>query len=358
MRDLLYTEYDKKSQITRKNFRANFGDHFGAAPGRRPLLERLLLPPSPTASSDMPRKRARATESVVVKPESVADEAAVATKRSTKSRRKQAASPPSATGAGPFPTHRSPSEAEARAVHQALSLLHPEVIEELSKPKQEEGGCGSRHLVLDALVGTILSQNTTDVQSHRSFAALKQAFPTWEMVRTSPPAAIEAVIKSCGLAETKTARVQVILQLLHDERGECSLEHLREASDEVVKRVLGSYKGVGAKTISCVLMFCLKRFDFPVDTHVWKIALALNWVPKAATRDQTYEHLNAKVPDEIKYALHVLLVKHGKVYKNDVKTLRETLRHCEAGGEELPGEDAPPSEPTAVKQEVKPEAVD
>jgi len=243
-------------------------------------------------------------------------------------------------------------------VHQALSLLHPEVIEELSKPKQEEGGCGSRHLVLDALVGTILSQNTTDVQSHRSFAALKQAFPTWEMVRTSPPAAIEAVIKSCGLAETKTARVQAILQLLHDERGECSLEHLREASDEAVKRVLGSYKGVGAKTISCVLMFCLKRFDFPVDTHVWKIALALNWVPKAATRDQTYEHLNAKVPDEIKYALHVLLVKHGKVYKNDVKTLRETLRHCEAGGEELPGEDAPPSEPTAVKQEVKPEAVD
>merc|ERR1719253_757484 len=73
-------------------------------------------------------------------------------------------------------------------------------------------------------------------------------------------------------------------------------------------------------------MFCLGRADFPVDTHVWKIALAMGWVPKAASRDQTYEHLNLCVPDEIKYALHVLLVKHGKVYRNDTKLLRKTMR--------------------------------
>ena len=47
-----------------------------------------------------------------------------------------------------------------------------------------------------------------------------------------------------------------------------------------VKAELRGYKGVGAKTISCVLMFCLGRHDFPVDTHVWKIAIALGWVPK------------------------------------------------------------------------------
>ena len=29
-------------------------------------------------------------------------------------------------------------------------------------------------------------------------------------------------------------------------------------------------------------MFCLGRHDFPVDTHVWKIALALGWVPKVS----------------------------------------------------------------------------
>jgi len=36
--------------------------------------------------------------------------------------------------------------------------------------------------------------------------------------------------------------------------------------------------GVGPKTVSCVLMFGLGRAEFPVDTHVWKIALALGWV--------------------------------------------------------------------------------
>ena len=62
--------------------------------------------------------------------------------------------PPSAS---PFPTHRAPSEHEARAVHHALSMLHPEVIlENPPADSKDDGGCGSRRLVLDALVGTIL----------------------------------------------------------------------------------------------------------------------------------------------------------------------------------------------------------
>ena len=44
----------------------------------------------------------------------------------------------------------------------------------------------TRESVLDSLVGTILSQNTTDVNSHRAFASLKAAFPTWEDVLASP----------------------------------------------------------------------------------------------------------------------------------------------------------------------------
>jgi hypothetical protein len=55
----------------------------------------------------------------------------------------------------------------------------------------------------------------------------------------------------------------------------------------------------------------------PVDTHVWKIAAALGWVPKSATRDTTYEHLNRRVPDECKFDLHVLLVEHGKAVQVD-----------------------------------------
>ena len=46
--------------------------------------------------------------------------------------------------------------------------------------------------------------------------------------------------------------------------------------------------------------------------HSWE-------VPKRADREATYEHLNQIVPDDIKFALHVLLVQHGKEYKNDIR---------------------------------------
>ena len=64
------------------------------------------------------------------------------------------------------------------------------------------------------------------------------------------------------------------------------------------------FKGVGPKTVACIMMFGLQRYEFPVDTHVWRIAKALGWVPAKATREQAYLHLNARVPDAIKSAAH------------------------------------------------------
>ena len=87
---------------------------------------------------------------------------------------------------------------------------------------------------------------------------------------------------------------------------------------------------VGAKTAACVLLFAMRRPDFAVDTHVWKIAMALGWVPKAFDRDQTYEALNVAVPDELKFELHVLLVEDGKVHKNGVSHIRAEVRAMKA----------------------------
>jgi endonuclease III len=36
---------------------------------------------------------------------------------------------------------------------------------------------------LDVLIGTILSQSTTDVNSRRAFESLKRRFPTWDEAR-------------------------------------------------------------------------------------------------------------------------------------------------------------------------------
>lgn len=62
------------------------------------------------------------------------------------------------------------------------------------------------------------------------------------------------------------------------------------------------FKGVGKKTVACVLMFCLAREEFPVDTHVWRISKSLGWVPAKASRDAAYEHLNVHVPPDVRCA--------------------------------------------------------
>ena len=51
-------------------------------------------------------------------------------------------------------------------------------------------------------------------------------------MRLAPPAVIEEAIRPGGLAAIKTGRIQLILDTLHRERGECSLEHLHAMSDE------------------------------------------------------------------------------------------------------------------------------
>lgn len=90
-----------------------------------------------------------------------------------------------------------------------------------------------------------------------------------------------------------------------------SLEHLRTADSEAVKAALTAYPGVGPKTASCVLLFALGRPEFPVDTHVARLAARLGWAP-AVDREGAYASLNAGLPPHLRADLHVLLVTHGR----------------------------------------------
>jgi endonuclease-3 len=212
----------------------------------------------------------------------------------------------------PYPDFARPSPIECQAARDILTKEYG------AKP---QGKPHSKY-VLDSLVRTILSQNTTDLTSARAFAGLKARNATWEEFLVCNDEDCEESVRCGGLAEIKVARIKTILRSLKEERGELSLEYVRSWTDEEVKKELGRFKGVGPKTISCVMMFTLQRAEFPVDTHVWKIALKLGWVPKSATRETSYEHLNRRLPSDLKYELHVLLVEHGKVHKNDLGPLR------------------------------------
>ena len=207
-----------------------------------------------------------------------------------------------------------PTAEECWYVTTELGKLHPEVIQcNKERRSSDMGTCAIDKTILDGVVGTILSQNTTSANSSRAFANLKQKFTTWEQVEALPdPSALEEVIRSAGLAKTKSERIYAMLKILKQERGSVSLEYLREYSDTDVKTDLSRFKGMGPKTISCVMLFAMRRPEFPVDTHVHRICQQLGWTDAKSTRETAYDHLNATVPSALKLDLHCLLIAHGK----------------------------------------------
>ncbi|NPV53338.1 MAG: endonuclease III [Firmicutes bacterium] len=165
---------------------------------------------------------------------------------------------------------------------------------------------------LDALIMTILSQNTSDINSHRAFANLKERFPSWDDARRADVGEIRDAIKVGGLAQVKTGRIKQALERIQGEHGRLGLEFLKDMDAGDALRYLRSFEGVGPKTAACVLLFGCGRPIFPVDTHIHRIARRLGLIGKDVGADEAHEVLGELVPDDIVYELHVNMIAHGR----------------------------------------------
>ena len=206
-----------------------------------------------------------------------------------------------------------PTPEECAYVVQELGHLHPDVLKDTKGRREQFSSCGQKRDILDGVVSTMLSQNTTNANSTRAFANLKKTFPTWQKVLDlKTPEKLEKAIHCGGLAKIKANRILNLCRTLQEERGSPSLEYLRDWSNEEIQKDLIRFPGLGKKTISCVLLFTLGREEFPVDTHVYRIAKQIKWIPSGFSRDDAYEFLNNVVPPPLKLNLHCLLIAHGR----------------------------------------------
>ena len=171
-----------------------------------------------------------------------------------------------------------------------------------------------RHPPVDELVYTVLSQNTADVNTDRTFAALKARFPRWTEVRDAPEATIEQTIALGGLAHTKAPRIKAILAAVSERTGEPDLSELDGMTDAEAQAHLTRLPGIGPKTAACVLLFALERPVMPVDTHVHRVARRLGLIAAKATAEQAHPELTAMAGPKAEdvYAVHVDLVRHGR----------------------------------------------
>ena len=200
---------------------------------------------------------------------------------------------------------------------------------------------GRRLEPLEELVLTILSQNTSDVNSGRAYASLREAFPTWESLSKARPSRVAAAIRRGGLANVKAPRILEVLREVRRREGGFDLGWMHDASDEEVEDYLLSLPGVGPKTAACVLAFSLGRPALPVDTHVHRVATRLALLPPGMPAVRAHAALAELVPASLRVETHVGLIRHGRGI-------------CRAGRprcEECPLRDLCPTAPIYLQQQ-------
>jgi endonuclease-3 len=165
---------------------------------------------------------------------------------------------------------------------------------------------------LDELIGTILSQATTNQNSHRTFANLKSRFKDWEAVRRAEPEQIKETIRLGGLAQVKSQVIKTILDEIKTRVGKLDLSFLHSAPLTEARAFLTSLKGVGPKTAACVLLFACKRPVFPMDTHIFRIARRLGLIPAKGSDAQAHQQMEHLIPENKHYSLHINMILHGR----------------------------------------------
>jgi endonuclease-3 len=164
------------------------------------------------------------------------------------------------------------------------------------------------------LISTMLSHRTTQQNEATAFERMWKRYGSWEAIRDAPVEELTETIEPANFPEVKAPRIKEVLARIIEERGEPSIEFLRDMTPEAGLEWLTSLPGVGIKTASLVLLFCFGKPVLPVDTHVHRVSQRLGLIgPKV---DPTAAHpllLSLLPPDpHVLFNFHVSMLKHGQ----------------------------------------------
>ncbi len=167
------------------------------------------------------------------------------------------------------------------------------------------------------LVGSLLSHRTKNRESGIALKSLQAAFPDWKSVISAPAADVQALISAVTYPEVKAPAIQGALRFILEERGELSLDFLAGMPSEEAQAWLRRIKGVGPKTAAATLAFSrLKMRALPVDSHHYRVARRLGFIPKSVAEGPSHARLEALLPKgwdaQGLYDHHEILMLHGQ----------------------------------------------
>lgn len=177
-----------------------------------------------------------------------------------------------------------------------------EILDLLSQ-MYPDAKCALDHTsAFELLVATILSAQCTDARVNIVTARM---FPTHnrpEHFAAITPEEIGAMIKDCGLWQSKAKNIHLTCRILLEKHG-----------GEVPARMedLVELPGVGRKTANVVLSNAFGVPAIAVDTHVFRVSNRLG-LANAESVDETEQQLMRRIPRELWSPAHHWLIHHGR----------------------------------------------
>lgn len=154
------------------------------------------------------------------------------------------------------------------------------------------------------LVAVILSGQSTDAKVNQITPELFAAAATPAAMAALPVAAIEEIIRPCGLAPSKARNIGETSRMLLDRHG----GQVPRTQPE-----LEALPGVGPKTAQVVLAQAFGADAFPVDTHIHR--LAYRWgLSTGRSVARTERDLKRAFPRRLWSRLHLQIIIFGRTY--------------------------------------------
>jgi len=154
------------------------------------------------------------------------------------------------------------------------------------------------------LVSVVLSAQCTDARVNLTAPLLYQRASTPQAMAKLTPAAIESIIRPCGLAPAKSKNIHRLSQILVERHG----GEVPQSFEE-----LEALPGVGHKTASVVMAQAFGMPAFPVDTHIHR--LAGRWrLSKARSVVEVERDLKKLYPPERWADRHLQIIYFGRAY--------------------------------------------
>lgn len=154
------------------------------------------------------------------------------------------------------------------------------------------------------LIAVLLSAQCTDERVNTVTPLLFRKADTPEKMVQLTIEEIEAIIRPCGLAPSKSKHIWKLSQMLIDKHSG-QVPHTFEELEEL--------PGVGHKTASVLMIQAFDQPAFPVDTHIHR--LAKRWgLSDGTTVEQTERDLKKLFPKHSWKKLHLQIIYFARKY--------------------------------------------